>query len=414
MPPLTPTISRETPFKIDLPDSQLSYLQKKLSLTTLPDELPESGLDYGVPLSDMQRLLARWSEGYDWRKHEAELNADLPQFTRGIDVAGFGTLEIHYVHKKSITNTLKQVLAFSGPGLFIEVRKILPLLVETSKDHPSFHVVALSLPGYGFSEAPRNKGFSLAQYAEVGHKLMLALGYDEYVTQGGDWGSLITRKMASLYGPKYHKAWHTNLPIRPLLFLSHIISSLPIPFLEYTPREKSGLENTLRYYTQGSAYFAVQSKEPQTLGYSLADSPSGLLAWIYDKLRRVSDNYPWDDDEVLTWVSLHLFSRAGPTAALRIYYEVVRSFPEGSSILTMEERTSIPVGHSYFPKEIISLPSRWFSSPYLVFESQHESGGHFAAYEKPVELVDDLRKMFGRGGGAFNVVSSSDGYLSPS
>ncbi|PBK59256.1 alpha/beta-hydrolase [Armillaria solidipes] len=232
--------SQELPFKISIPDDELKLLQQKLSLIRLPDELDGSGKKYGVPLKDIKRLVTRWRDGFDWRAQEAALNAELPQFTRDIEVDGkkkeenvhphafaelsqaqyywlhtahFGVLNIHYVHKKSEVEGAVPLLFVHGwPGSFIEVRKILPLLTSSSPDHPSFHVVALSLPGYGFSEDSKKQGFRLAQYAEVAEKLMVALGYNEYVTQGGDWGGLITRKIASLYGGEHSKALHTNTP----------------------------------------------------------------------------------------------------------------------------------------------------------------------------------------------------------
>ena len=181
------TSSTEIPFKIAVPEAQISLLQQKLAVATLPDELPDSGWDYGVPLGDIERLVHHWKEKYDWQKHEAELNAELPQFTLDIEVdGGFGTINVHYVHKKSdVKNaipllfvhgcklpdrcTIDDLLTiYTGPGSFAEVRKILPLLIKASPDHPSFHVVAPSLPGYVFSSAPTKKGFSIPQYAEVG------------------------------------------------------------------------------------------------------------------------------------------------------------------------------------------------------------------------------------------------------
>jgi hypothetical protein len=174
----------ESPFQISIPEASIARLREKLALTTLPSELEDAGWAYGSPLSDIQRLVNRWKDGYDWRKHEAALNAEFPQFTRDINVEGFGQLNIHYVHKKSTVKEAVPLLfvhgckfesllcksrspALIGPGGFMEVRKILPLLIETTPDHPSFHVVALSLPGFGFSGAPSKKGFALPQYAEV-------------------------------------------------------------------------------------------------------------------------------------------------------------------------------------------------------------------------------------------------------
>ncbi|KAK0435513.1 alpha/beta-hydrolase [Armillaria borealis] len=226
------------------------------------------------------------------------------------------------------------------------------------------------------------------------------------VTQGGDWGGLITRKIALVYGAKHSKAWHTNMPTgraptvyEPTLYIRHLLTP-------YTAAEKAGLAHSQWFRIQGSGYSAEHSTQPQTLGYSLADSPVGLLAWIYEKLVNWTDAYPWDDDEVLTWISIYLFSRSGPTASIRIYYEVFNS-----DMAVLGEKPLIPYGVSYFPKELISVPRLWTrTNGNAVFESEHSSGGHFAAHEKPQELVDDLRKMFGKGGPAFGVVPGKTGY----
>ncbi|KAG5640551.1 hypothetical protein DXG03_008121 [Asterophora parasitica] len=405
----------ESPFTIAVTDAQLSLLQQKLALASFPDELDDAAWDYGAPLSDVKRLVERWRGGYDWRTHEKALNAELPQFTRDIEVEGFGALNIHYVHQKSkVDNAVPLLFVHGWPGSFIEIRKILPLLVELSPEHPSFHVVAVSLPGYGFSEAPTKKGFGIDQYAEVGQKLMLALGYEEYVTQGGDWGWVITRRIAQLYGPKHSKAWHTNFPraappsfaTRPLVALSHLLSGFS--FFSYSPRELEGLKRSQWFVTAGRGYFVEQATRPQTIGYALTDSPVGLLAWIYEKLVDWTDGYEWEDDEVLTWISVYLFSRAGPAASLRIYYEETQA--ENRRTAPDPEPKGLPVGHSHFPKEIYHVPRAWTRTSDLVFEAEHERGGHFAAHEKPEELVGDLRKMFGRGGGAFGVVKGKDGY----
>lgn len=276
---------------------------------------------------------------------------------------------------------------------------------------PSFHFVALSLPGYGFSEAPKKKGFGIAQYAETAHKLMLALGYTEYVTQGGDWGFMITSKMASMYGPKYVKAWHTNFPLgdkpsaiwNPVLFTKQFIELL-------SPGVRQRYERIKWMMSRGRGYSEEQSTQPQTLGYSLGDSPVGLLAWIYEKLHHWTDGYAWDDDEVLDWVSLYWFSRAGPAATLRIYYEYRNLNPTPLSPRTVNYNAT-PFGVSYFPKELYPTPKSWMQKGRkLIFVAEHQKGGHFAAYEQPVQLVGDLRKMFGKGGPVFGVVNGLDGY----
>ncbi|KAF8555650.1 alpha/beta-hydrolase [Imleria badia] len=417
----------ETPFTISVSDGNLNLLRSKLELATLPDELEDADWKYGVPLADIKRLVERWKNGYDWRKHEKDLNDELPMFTRDIDVDDFGTLNIHYVHKEStVANAIPLLYCHGWPGSFHETRKLLPLLTASSPDHPSFHVVALSLPGYGFSEAPRKQGFAVKQYAEVAHKLMLSLGYSEYVTQGGDWGHVVcshghlvrcrvtqlfqvTRHMAAEYGGKYDKAWHTNMPLsqppspwqEPLSFLAFLVTP-------WTAKEKEGLARTQWFRSQGSGYMAQQRTQPQTLGYLLADSPVGLLAWIYEKLRNWTDNYPWEDDEILTWISVYWFSRAGPAASLRIYFEIFKGQSTG---WIPPQHPKIPMGVSLFPKELMVVPKAWVRrGNRIVAEFEHDSGGHFAAHEKPSELANDLRKMFGKGGGAYRVVPGKDGY----
>ncbi|KAL1662065.1 Alpha/Beta hydrolase protein [Schizophyllum commune] len=392
----------ETPFKIAIPDDRLALLQKKLELTIFPDELEGAGRDYGTPLSDVQRLAERWRnglvtngrDGFDWRAQEAALNADLPQFTRDIDVEGHGTLNIHYVHLKSAQpGAIPLCFVHGWPGSFIEVRKLGPLLTQGVEAQPSFHVVAMSLPGYGFSEQPRKRGFGIPQYAEVAHKLMLALGYDSYVAQGGDWGSRITHEMSKAYGEKHVKAWHTNMPH---VFNNEIQAEL---YSQLSPEDKELVKKADHWRANEAGYNLLQSTKPQTLGYGMSDSPVGLLAWIYEKLVTWTDNYPWTDDEVLTWVSIYWFSRAGPTASFRIYYEKTHAPPVSN------ERSPIPLGFSIFPAEIVLAPKPLRDLlGNVVFEGIHDRGGHFAAYEVPELLAGDLRKLFVKGGPAYGVI----------
>ncbi|KZP29214.1 alpha/beta-hydrolase [Athelia psychrophila] len=404
-------MSSEQTFQIDITSERIALLKQKLSLTVFPDELDDAGRDYGAPLSDIKRLVAYWSDGFDWKAQEAAINADLPQFTRDIEVDGFGKLNIHYVHKKStVTDAIPLLFVHGWPGNFLEVRKLLPLLTDPSPDHPSFHVVGFSLPGFGFSEAPSKKGFGTTQYAEVGNKIMLALGYNEYVTQGGDWGHFVTRKIALDYGGKNSKAWHTNFPIaapphplwNPLSFLGLLLPG------SWSEAEKAGVARSQAWLKDGHGYFEEHSTRPQTIGYSLADSPVGLLAWIYEKLLEWTDDYPFTDDEVLTWISTYWFSRAGPAASLRIYYEVGH---EKGGIEVTGPPPTIPMGVAYFPKEVVNLPRPWmYRQGNLVFSNEHDKGGHFAAFEQPELLAGDLRKMFGRGGPAFGVVPGKTGF----
>ncbi|EEB89788.1 hypothetical protein MPER_12080, partial [Moniliophthora perniciosa FA553] len=177
---------------------------------------------------------------------------------------------------------------------------------------------------------------------------------------------------------------------------------------KYDAEDLKTLERSKWFQDKSMGYFKEQSTQPQTIGYSLADSPVGLLAWIYEKLVTWSDAYPWDDDEggtelavVLTWISIFWFSRSGPTASIRVYYEVGwAQLPD----------PSIPVGYTFFPNDIGMGPKSWYNGPNVVFQGRHKRGGHFGAYEQPAELVGDLRKMYGKGGPAYGVVSGKDGY----
>lgn len=395
------------PFTLSIPQADLELLRKKLEVTRLPDELDGAGWDYGVPLADVRRLVARWKDGFDWRATEATIN-QLPQFTRDIEVDGFGSLNIHYIHQKSqVENAIPLLFVHGWPGSFLEASKLLPLLTAKSPENPSFHMVVPSLPNFGFSDGIKKKGFALDAYAETLHKLMIALGYNEYVVQGGDWGTHITSKLAQLYGPKYVKARHTNYLFvaaptflsNPFLWLEHLVTP-------YTDREKSGFKRNTWFEKKSFGYNVEQATQPQTIGYSLADSPAGLLAWMYEKLRNWSDNYPWTDDEILTFVSIYWFSRAGPAASVRIYYESTTKQDYSRTV-----RSTVPLGLSHFPKEIEVYPSTWARTQgNVVFESFHDTGGHFAAHEQPEKLAGDLCKMFGKGGPAFGVVPGKNGY----
>ncbi|TFY66897.1 hypothetical protein EVG20_g4192 [Dentipellis fragilis] len=413
-------MSTEQPFQISVPDDALALLKHKLQQVRFPDELDDAGWDYGVPLADMKRLVSRWADGYDWRAAEAKFNT-LPHFTRDIAVKDFGTLNIQYIHQKSKRpNAIPLLFVHGWPGSFIEATKILPLLVDAPDDKPSFHFVAVVLPNFGFSEAVGKRGFAKHQYAEVGHNLMLALGYNEYVIQGGDWGYWICNTIAMNYGPQHAKAWHTNFPMYlfqiSLTILPSVLTHSPSRRVSppadsaalektYTQADIARLEHNEIWLKQEQGYFSEQATKPQTIGYALADSPVALLAWIYEKIVTYSDAYEWQDDEVLTWISIYWFSRAGPAASVRIYYEI-----EHANQFATLPRPTVPLGVSYFPKEVISSPLSWASGMgNVVFQSEHQKGGHLAAYEQPAALVDDLRKMYGRGGPAFGVVPGKTG-----
>ncbi|KAL7906400.1 alpha/beta-hydrolase [Trichoderma velutinum] len=393
-----------TPFTIAIPDSALEQLKNKLSQATFPSESDFSDdKDYGVSLSDVKRLTEYWRDGFDWRAYEGKLN-QIPQFTTNISVDGYEELNIHFIHQKSSRpNSIPLLFVHGWPGSIVEVTKIIQSLSEPKDDAlPSFHVVAPSLPNFGFSDKVTKKAFGLQQYAETMHKVMLKLGYDKYVTQGGDWGFIITRAI-SLYYPDHCLAVHVNvITARPTAWRSFWLA------VQYylgllSEDEQKGIFRSFWYLKNSSGYMLLQSTKPNTIGYALADSPVALLAWIYEKLQEWTDEYPWTDDEILEWISIYFFSRAGPASSLTIYYELVGKQKDEFTKAT-EYIANTPLGISLFPKDIFVPPKSWgkFLGP-VVFEATHKSGGHFAAWERPDELVRDLRQMFGREGGAAKV-----------
>ncbi|KAI6712087.1 hypothetical protein PZA11_007393 [Diplocarpon coronariae] len=399
------------PYTICIPQSKLDILKTKLSLAKFPNELAGSEWDLGVPLAVMKRLTKAW-EQWDWRVAEEKLNRT-PQFHIPINVDGFGELDIHFVWQKSeVKNAIPLLFVHGWPGSFFEVYKILDLLSKPGG--PAFHIVAPSLPNFGFSEGPKKRGFAAAQYAETCHKLMLCLGYNEYVTQGGDWGFTVTRSIGFLY-PDHCKASHINmihahaptLKKNPILALQHSLTS-------YSKKEEDGFKRSEWFRREGRGYNLEQSTKPQTLAYALSDSPIALLAWIYEKLHDWTDGYPWTEDEIFTWVSIYQFSRMGPGAAHRIYFEVQHTKP-GPGKPTIDVISShipgVKLGLAYNPKELELWPKTWCRTlgP-VVFESDNETGGHFYATERPEWLARDLRTMFGKSGGAYGVVKGKTGF----
>ncbi|KAH9922310.1 alpha/beta-hydrolase [Epithele typhae] len=343
---------------------------------------------YGTPLADVKRLAAHWKDGFDWRASETRINA-LPMYTRDIEVDGFGTLNVHYLHQRSKVKNRFLAVLHGWPGHFLEVEKMLPLLTTASSDQPSFHVVAPSLPNFGFSEGVKKPGFHEQHYIEVLHKVMLSLGYEEYVYQGGDWGHVLGASLVTRYGVKHVKAWHTNLPIMepPKLFSNPILYLEMIFKLPFDQVAKQRLAHLHKHVTTGRGYMLEQATKPQTVGYGVTDSPVGLLGWVYEKLVGWTDAYPWTDDEVLEWVSLHW-----------IYYELSRG---GTSSFggQGDKWMPIPLGVSYFPKEIFQFPYSWSHQlGKYVYAGYHDKGGHFAAFEQPEALAGDLRNMYKKGG----------------
>ncbi|KAI1434356.1 microsomal epoxide hydrolase [Xylaria sp. CBS 124048] len=402
------------PYKIDVDESKVESLKTRLSLSSFPDELDGAGWDMGAPLADVKRLAKHWEQSYDWRKAEKTLN-ELPNFVTEIQCDGFKPLAIHFVHIRSnVAGAIPLLWIHGWPGHFYEGSKIMKPLAEGGDgvQRPAFHLVAPSLPNFGFSEGTKERGFALTQYAETVNKLMLKLGYDEYVAQGGDWGTHICRTIAHLH-PQHCKATHLNMDsANPPTFFKNPLMAIQHAVTPYTEAEIAGHKRTEWFRSEGYGYNIEQATKPQTIGYALADSPVACLAWIYEKLHDWTDNYPWTDDDICTWVSIYWFSTAGPAASVRIYYENKHS----STLTALGLRKYAPdvkLGYSHFPRDLHVQPPSWMHTlGDLVFQRVHKDGGHFAAWERPEELVQDLREMFGKEGGAFACVKNATGYSS--
>ena len=366
-------------YQIAIADSELDLLQRKLELTRLPSNLAgeQWAEQNNVTLQLMENTITYWHDIYSWRDEEARLNR-MPQWITSIEVEDFGEIDVHFVHSLSSSPNAVPLLFLHGwPGSFQEITKALAKL-----NAAGFHVIAPSLPGFGFSSCPIKAGFKHKQDAEVMHKLMLRLHYSDYVVQGGDWGAMIAWTLALSY-PGSAKALHVNL------------LSLPKPDFEpepeYTEFEKRSLRQHEHFDTKEFAYYLVQNTKPRTLGLAMHDSPVGMLAWMVDKLFTWSDSYPWSPAELITWTLLHYFP--GPMGGFHMYRE--NSATEMMSGADADRFLGTPTGVSAFAKEAEMVPRSWAEKKAnVVFWQEHESGGHFAAYEKPEEFVNDLVRFF--------------------
>ncbi|KAF5679381.1 alpha beta-hydrolase [Fusarium heterosporum] len=360
------------PYQINIPDHKIKRLTQKLALADFRDQDdPEEGSWIrGPPVAEIRRLAEVWQITYDWRDVEARLN-QLPHFMMSTNSITLGKVDLHFIHKRSIQPDAIPLLFLHGwPGSFYEVSKVLDPL----------------------------RGFGLEHHAEVYDKLMRELGYHRYVIQAADVGGIISRYMVKMFGPSRCLAHHTNtpLPTKPTEDAHPEIhsQSLSTPL---TDGEQRGLTRTAAFEKEGSGYYKVQSTKPITIGYSLRDSPVGLLAWIYEKLHDWSDGYQWTDEEVLTWVSIYYFSTPGPDASNKVYYTFDHCDPP--AFAAAGDYVNVPLGISRFSNDLVLLPKIWnHTLGPIVYEAEHEKGGHFTAWEQPDAIVGDLRSMFGESG----------------
>jgi epoxide hydrolase len=374
-----------TPFTIDIPQQELDDLTARLQRCRWPEAETCNDWSQGIPLSYTNELAQYWAEQYDWRRCEQKLNS-WPQFKTNID-----GLDIHFIHRTSPhANARPLILSHGWPGSVIEFHKVIDALADPTghggSAEDAFHVVAPSLPGYGFSGKPTATGTDVEAIGRMWGKLMARLGYDQYFAQGGDWGSIITQSMGQTE-TEHCQGIHITLPI---------VGPDPDTMADLTPSEQSALEGMTFYQEWDSGYSKQQSTRPQTLAYALADSPVGQMAWIVEKF------YAWTDcdkdgvkhpenvlskDELLDNVMLYWLNNAGGSSA-RLYWE---SFTKANM-----DPIAMPVGCTIYPKEIFRSSRRWAEKRYtqLVYWNEPDKGGHFAAIEQPESFISEVRNCF--------------------
>jgi len=374
-----------TPFEIAVGDDELADLHDRLARTRWPEREVVDDWTQGIPLAYVQEVCEYWRTTYDWRAREKHLN-QFPQFRTPLSGGSDETLGFHFIHARSPEpNAFPLVITHGWPGSTVEFMKVIGPLTDPAAHGgdpaDAFHVVAPSLPGYGFSDKPSRRGWGTDRIATAWDELMVALGYERYGAQGGDWGASVTTRIGA-QDLGHCAGIHVNMPIA---------GPGPAGPGDSEP-EKVALAKFQHYNNYDSGYSKQQSTRPQTLGYGLVDSPAGQAAWILEKFWAWTDNngHPEDAvsrDELLDNVMFYWLSGSGASSA-RLYWESFNAFG-GVTV-------SIPTGVSQFPKEIITAPRAWAERSYtdIRYWNELDRGGHFAAFEEPDLFVDEIRTFF--------------------
>ena len=379
------------PFQVNVPEKELVDLRQRIAATRWPDREPVTDRSQGAQLAKIQALVRYWGTGYDWRKAEARLNA-LPQFVTKID-----GLDIHFIHVRSRhPNALPLMMTHGWPGSIFELVKVIgPLTDPTAhggRAEDAFDLVVPSMPGYGFSGKPQSTGWNPDHIARAWDELMRRLGYKRYVSQGGDWGAVISDVMAR-QAPPGLLGIHINMPATVPPEIAKILASGGPAPAGLSPEEKVAFDGMDALYKKGAGYALMMVTRPQTLGYSLADSPVGLIAWFYDKF--ADWTYSGGDpekvltrDEMLDDITLYWLTNTG-TSSAQLYWENNANNFNAVDI-------SIPAAITVFPGEIYRAPRSWAERAYhkLIYFHTVDNGGHFAAWEQPELFATEIRAAF--------------------
>jgi len=374
------------PFHLAIPDADLADLRNRLAHTRWPDAETVPDTSQGPQLAKLRALVARWQDGYDWRRCEALLNG-YGQYRTEID-----GLDIHFLHiRSSEPGAMPLLMTHGWPGSVLEFRDVIGPLTDPvahgGQASDAFHLVIPSLPGFGFSGKPTAAGWTLSRIADAWSTLMARLGYDRWAAQGGDWGGAITEVLGHKAPPGL-AGIHLNM----VMFQPSAQERA-----EATPHEQKMLDDAERYHHEFSGYFKVQATRPQSVGFSLADSPVGLAAWIYALFQDVSDSGAdvesvFELDNIIDDIMLYWLPNTGASSA-RLYWETMQSMRHGGM---PSAPMATPAGISMFPGEQVRLSKRWAERRFanLVHFNEPEHGGHFAAMEQPVSFVDEVRQTF--------------------
>ena len=385
------------PFSIDVSQEDLADLRRRILATRWPSKELVEDRSQGVQLEALRELARYWATDYDLGRVEQRLNA-LPQFVTEID-----GIDIHFIHVRSPhENAMPLIMTHGWPGSVIELLETIgPLTDPTAHGgtpEDAFHLVLPSLPGYGFSGEPTELGWDLGRTALAWAELMDRLGYTRYVAQGGDLGAIVTDVMGR-QAPEGLLGIHMTLLVTTL--------GAPTPPPGNTDEERAALDQINTFTTEGFGYFLEQSTRPQTIGYSLLDSPVGLAAWLLDHdtdsyykiARAFVDGEPVGNltrDNIVDNITLYWLTGTGASAA-RWYWELGRAQAAARASGQAPPEVSVPVGFTTFPGEIFRAPRSWVEGSYatLTYFNEADKGGHFAAWEEPELFSEEVRAAFG-------------------
>jgi pimeloyl-ACP methyl ester carboxylesterase len=382
-------------FHVHVPEAALVDLRKRIAATRWPDKETVTDNSQGVRLEKLQALVRYWGGQYDWRKAEARFNA-LPQFVTKID-----GVDIQFVHVRSREpHAMPLIMTHGWPGSVFELIKVIGPLTDPvaygGHAEDAFDLVLPSYPGYGFSGKPQATGWGPDHVARAWDELMHRLGYNQYVSQGGDWGAIISEVMA-VQAPPGLLGIHVNMPgTAPPSVLRLIRNGDAVP-PEFSDKEKAAYASLQAFYKTGFGYADMMNTRPQTLGYGLSDSPAGLAAFFYDKFGAwtYSGGEPersLTQDEMLDDITLYWLTNTG-TSSSRSYWDAAQL---GGGPFNAFDIPKVPVAVTIFPGEIYRAPKSWATQNYhnLIYWHEVDKGGHFAAWEQPQLFVDEIRAAF--------------------